>query len=79
MLVDEAYVLGQIRRELLQVVEDLLEVLLNHRDQLCELDVADAGDHEVSHGVVLVPDEQGKLCFEAFHDIGAAAAIVFVL
>ena len=76
MLVDEGYVLCEVGWELLQVVEDLPEVFLDEGQDLGQLLVADASDHEVGHRVVLVADEQRELGIQSFHKIVAASIVL---
>lgn len=67
VLVDDAEVVLKVRRELLDVVKDLPQVLLHQRQDARELDIADACDQEVGHRIVLVADKQRKLCLVAVH------------
>ena len=56
VFIDELNICSEVRRELLQVIEYLPEILLDKCQQFRELDVADTSDHEVSHSMVLITD-----------------------
>lgn len=61
MLIDYEEVLFERISKLIKVEEYFLEVLLDQCDDAHQLDVSQAGAHEESNRVVLIPDQQGKL------------------
>ena len=56
LLIDEPEVMLKVSSKLLHVVEDLLEILLNHRQDPRELYVTHARHYVVGDGMVLVTD-----------------------
>ena len=57
----------KVRSKLLHVVEDLLEILLNHRQNPSELYVSHSRHYVVGDGVILVTDEYGEFDVKALH------------
>lgn len=68
MIVNIVEVLGEVVRNLLEVVEDLPEVLLNQSKNSSQFNVAESGDHIVGHRVVLISKEKRELSFKVGHD-----------
>lgn len=60
----------KVSSKLLHVVEDLLEILLNHRQDPRELYVTHARHYVVGDGVILVANEYGEFDVKALHHGG---------
>ena len=64
----------KISSKLLYVVENLLEILFNHCQNSCKLNVSHPRDYVVGDCVVLVTDQDWEFDVKAFHHSGRLAA-----
>lgn len=61
MFVQKLKVLLDVSTEFLNIIEYFPEAFLDQSQQPSELDVSQTRDHEVCHGMVLVPKQDGEL------------------
>ncbi len=60
----------KVCRELLHIVENLLEILFNHCQNPGELDISHSRNYVISYGMILIAYQNGELDVEPLHHCG---------